>query len=68
MGGDIRVPKGFLKAIRVPYGAREGELAEPCLCGYPTDIEGEDVIYLIQWHDGPLMFCHAGCVRDQEDA
>lgn len=59
---NLKVPKGFLTAIRVPYGPMEGELASPCLCGYETNLDDEP-LYLIQWKDGRLMFCHLGCVN-----
>lgn len=69
MSDLVNIPKGFLMGIRVPefYGPAEGQLASPCLCGYPTDPDTQD-LHLIQWHQtGQLMFCHRGCVRDPEE-
>jgi hypothetical protein len=61
------IPKGFVTGIRVPYGPLAGQLASPCLCGYLTDLE-EQELFLIQWNQtGQLMFCHPGCVRDPEE-
>jgi hypothetical protein len=64
MGLYTDIPKGWVTSIRVPYGPLEGKLASPCLCGYPTDLEQEE-LHLIQWNQtGQLMFCHPGCVGD----
>jgi hypothetical protein len=62
------VPKDFVSGIRVPGGIYEGRLAAPCLCGYETDLDSDDPIYLITWPDGALMFCHAGCIGEMPDA
>lgn len=62
---DLQIPKGFLTGIRITGGPFEGELAQPCMCGWPMD--NDEPVYLIQWNDGRLMVCHASCVRDDED-
>jgi hypothetical protein len=61
------VPKGFITSIRVPSGPLEGRLALPCLCGYPTRLEDDGILHLIQWVDGRLMFCHQGCIPDHDE-
>lgn len=62
--GPIRnVPKKFISALRVESGPFEGEMAQPCLCGYPTDPSDPDVT-LIRWdRTGKFMFVHLDCVN-----
>lgn len=63
----INIPKEFLNAIEIPGGTFGGQLASPCLCGYPIDISDDDVS-LIRWPDGKMMFCHNACLPEDEDA
>lgn len=66
ISGPIRnVPKKFISALRVESGPFAGEMAQPCLCGYPTDPNAEDVA-LIRWdRTGKFMFVHRDCVRSE---
>lgn len=66
-GHELQIPKGFLTSLRVPHGPMEGQLAQPCLCGYETDLDTQQ-LHLIQWKDGRLMFCHPGCISGPDDA
>jgi hypothetical protein len=60
---DLEIPKWWRDAIAIPYdGPMKDELARPCVCGYPTDLDGDRVVWLIRWHDGTLMFAHQDCV------
>lgn len=61
------IPKGFLTAIRVPYGPFEGQLAQQCFCGFEISLD-DDEVYLVEWIDGRLMFCHPECVERNNDA
>lgn len=65
-GADLQIPKGFLTGICVPWGPMEGELAQPCICGYHTSFE-DGPLALVQWHDGRLMFCHPHCIPMPEE-
>ena len=61
----LSVPKKFVRGIRVPFGPLEGQLAEPCICGYETSLdqifeEGE-TLWLIT-HNDRLIFCHEECI------
>ena len=59
---NLVIPKSFVKGIRIPdHYPMGGQLAQPCLCGYPTDPETQRC-HLIGWHDGRLMFVHIECV------
>jgi hypothetical protein len=60
------IPKLWMKAIAVPEGPLKGQLAMPCRCGRPIDLEGDEEIYLIKWNNGPLMFVHAECVASDD--
>jgi hypothetical protein len=61
------IPKLWLKAIQVPEGPLKGELAMPCPCGRPIDLEGDEDIYLIKYNSGPLAFVHASCVNPRDE-
>jgi hypothetical protein len=59
------IPKWWRDAIAIPYpGPWQGDLARPCMCGYPTDLDGDRTIYLITWVDGTFMFAHGDCVGE----
>lgn len=57
----IHIPKGFLTGIEVTEGPWAGQIAQPCMCGYPVDFDDTEPIYLVQWNDGRLMYCHESC-------
>lgn len=64
----VKIPKKFLTGIYVDWGPAEGVMAQPCICGYETDPEGDEPVHLIQWHDGRVMYCHERCVGRPDNA
>lgn len=65
VSGPIRhIPKSFLTVFRIEDGPFAGNMAYPCICGYPTDPEADDVS-LIRWDKtGKFMYVHRQCVRE----
>lgn len=64
---SLSIPKEFMTGIPIPFGPMKGKLASPCICGYETDLDGDEAIHLIQWYDGRIMFCHEGCIISKDD-
>lgn len=58
----INVPKEFLSQIYIEDGPIEGELAAPCLCGYPTDANDPDIRLIVWYSTGKLMYAHKDCI------
>lgn len=63
----VPIPKPWLNAIYIDEGPLAGQTAHPCKCGRPMDFDN-DVIHLVKWSNGMVMFVHDGCVEhDEED-
>lgn len=48
-------------------GPHQGQMAYPCLCGYHTDPDDNDVALIRWFQNGNLMFVHRGCIKGGYD-